>query len=278
MAWTCLPAGTCGFDGVEEADELLMAMAGHVAADDGAVEDVQRGEERGRAVPLVVVGHRAGAALLQRQAGLGAVERLDLALLVDREHDGVRRRVDVEPDHVAQLRDELRIVRELELPHPVRLEPVGAPDALDRTDADAGRLRHHRGGPVGRLGRRIGQRQRDHPLRHFGPERRMRERPRLVAQETVAPFLGEALLPAPDAGLRLARPAHDRDRPEAVGAQQNDLGPPDVLLGRVAVPVERLQAAAVGGRDVRKFRCACTRLACRSAGNPDRIQMSDLIH
>ena len=83
-----------GLDGVEEADELLVAVALHVAADDGAVEDVQRGEQRGGAVPLVVVGHRAGAALLHRQAGLGAVERLDLALLVDREHDGVRRRVD----------------------------------------------------------------------------------------------------------------------------------------------------------------------------------------
>ena len=34
-----------GLDRVEEADELLMAMALHVAADDGAVEDVERGEQ-----------------------------------------------------------------------------------------------------------------------------------------------------------------------------------------------------------------------------------------
>ena len=66
-----------------------MAMAGHVAADDGSVQDVQRGEERRRAVSLVVVGHRAGAALLQGQPRLRPVERLDLALLVDREHDGI---------------------------------------------------------------------------------------------------------------------------------------------------------------------------------------------
>jgi hypothetical protein len=31
-----------GFDGVEEADELLMAVTLHVTADDGAVEDVLR--------------------------------------------------------------------------------------------------------------------------------------------------------------------------------------------------------------------------------------------
>ena len=148
----------------------------------------KRSEERRCAMPLVVMGHRAGAALLQRQAGLGAVERLDLALLVDREHDGVRRRVEVEPDHVTQFLDEPRIVRELELPDAVRLEFMGAPDALDRTDADAGRLRHHRRGPVGRLDRRVGQGQRDHPFRHISPERRDARWPRLVAQESSQPL------------------------------------------------------------------------------------------
>ena len=90
-------------DGVEEADELLMAVALHAAADDRAVEHVEGGEQRGGAVALVVVGHGAGAALLHRQAGLGAVERLDLALLVDRQHDRMGRRIDIEPDDVAQL-------------------------------------------------------------------------------------------------------------------------------------------------------------------------------
>ena len=49
-------------DRVEEADELLMAMALHVAADDGAIEDVEGGEQRGGAVTFVIVGHRAGTA------------------------------------------------------------------------------------------------------------------------------------------------------------------------------------------------------------------------
>jgi hypothetical protein len=54
---------------------------------------------------------------LQRQTGLGAVESLDLALLVDREDDGMRRRIDIKPDDVAQLGDELRVGRQLELTH-----------------------------------------------------------------------------------------------------------------------------------------------------------------
>ena len=42
-------------DAVEEADEFLMAMAGHVLADHGAVQHVERGEQRRGAVALVVV-------------------------------------------------------------------------------------------------------------------------------------------------------------------------------------------------------------------------------
>src|SRR5688572_4615633 len=74
--------GYFGLDGVEEADELLMEMALHAAADEGAFEHIE-GSEQGRgAVALVVMGHGAGPAVLHRQAGLGSVERLDLALLV----------------------------------------------------------------------------------------------------------------------------------------------------------------------------------------------------
>ena len=70
-------------------------MALHVATDDGAVEDVEGGKRCGCAVPLIVVGHGPGAAQLHRQSRLGAVERLDLALLVDREDDRVVGRIDV---------------------------------------------------------------------------------------------------------------------------------------------------------------------------------------
>ena len=206
-------------DGVEEADELLMPVALHAAADDGAVEHVQGGEQRGRAVALVVVGHRAGAALLHRQAGLGAVERLDLALLVDRQHDRMRRRIDVEADDVLQLGGELRIVGELELAHPVRLQPMAAPDALHRGDADPGRLGHRRGRPVGRLAGGVAGRSARPPAR--SPSRRqgrLARRPRLVAQQPVDARLHEALLPAPDHRLALAGLPHDRHRAQPVGA------------------------------------------------------------
>jgi hypothetical protein len=118
-----------------------MAVALHAAADDLVFQhaerlSVERGEQRRGAVPLVVVGHRSTAALLQRQAGLGAIERLNLRFLVDRQHHRMRRRVDVEADDVTQLFDKRPIARQLELTHAMGLQPVGAPDPLDRPDAD----------------------------------------------------------------------------------------------------------------------------------------------
>src|SRR5271154_993482 len=110
-------------DGIQKSNEFLMTMALHIAADDCAVENVESGEQRRGAVPFVIVCHGSEAALLQRETRLGAIEGLNLALFVDRQHDGVGRRVDIEPDNVAQLGDEVRIVGELELSAPMRLEP-----------------------------------------------------------------------------------------------------------------------------------------------------------
>ncbi len=44
-------------DGIEKADEFVMAVALHAAADDGAVEHAEGREQGGGAVPLVVVRH-----------------------------------------------------------------------------------------------------------------------------------------------------------------------------------------------------------------------------
>src|SRR5262245_2970184 len=98
-------------DGVEKADELLMSVALHVATDDGAIEHVEGGKQRGGAVPLVVVGHGPGAPCLHRQSRLGAVERLDLALLVDRKDNSVGRRIDIEADNVFEFLGKVWIVR-----------------------------------------------------------------------------------------------------------------------------------------------------------------------
>ena len=268
------------FNGVEEADELLMTVTLHVAADDRTVEDVERSDQGRGAVALVVVGHGSGATLLHRQAGLSAVERLDLALLVNRKHDGVRRRIDIEPDDITQLGDKIRIIGQLELAHPMWLKPVGAPDALDGAEADAGCFGHHRASPVGRLGWRIAQRQRYHPLGHVAAERRDARRPRLVTQEPVKAFLHKAFLPAPDASLRLAGPAHDLVGAKPLGCKQNNPSAPDLFLGGVAIPNQSTKTSAVSWRDTDRNSGAHAKDSHGKApmGIPIGIQPLDIIH
>jgi hypothetical protein len=276
----CLACRHLRLDGIEESDELLMAMMLHIASDDGAVENVEGGEQRGRAVTLIVVCHRPGAALLHRQAGLSAVERLDLAFLIDREDDGMGWRIDIETDDIAQLAHKLRVSRQLELFHPVRLQAVCAPDALDGTRADVDDLRHHGGGPVGRLRWRVGLGERNDASDDVRSQRRNARGACLIVQEAVVTRLHEAFLPAPDTGLRLAGPAHDFIGANTVRAQQDDLGSPNMLVRGVAIPRERFQTAAVRGleSDGNSGSHAPDSHALSPLGIPSRIQMSDAIH
>ena len=69
-----LVGGRRPLDGIEIADELLMGMALHAPAEDNAIKGVEGGEQGGRAVPLVIMGHGPAFAGLDRQTRLGAIE------------------------------------------------------------------------------------------------------------------------------------------------------------------------------------------------------------
>ena len=235
-------------DAVEEADELLMAVALHVLPDDRSIRNVECREQRGRAVAFVVMGHGAGAALLHRQAGLGAVECLDLRLLVDRQHHRMGRWIDIQADDIGELLGEGRVVRELEVPPAVRAEAVGFPDRLHRRRGDAGRLGHRAQRPVGCLVRRRLLRLTDDPGDAIRRDRRLARRAGLVAKQAADALVHEALLPAPHAGLGLVGLAHDRRGTQTRAAQKDNTRPPDVLLRALGVRDDRAQSLTVTGR------------------------------
>ena len=86
-------------------------------------------------------------------------------------------------------------------------------------------------GFAGRIFRRRG----DDPLDDLRIERFTARRAGLVAQQPVDAFPHEALLPAPHDGLGAPGAAHNCAGAQAVGRQQKNFRPPDVLLR--AVPV-----------------------------------------
>ena len=107
-------------DGIEKADEFDVAVALHAAANYGAVEHAEGGEQRGGAVPLVIVRHGLAAPGLDRKSRLGAVECLDLALFVNRQHHCMSRRIEIEPDDVRELGGKAGIAGALEGAQPAR--------------------------------------------------------------------------------------------------------------------------------------------------------------
>ena len=267
-------------DRIEEADELLMAMLLHAPADDLAVQYVQGGKQRGRAVPDVVVCHGAAAALLHRQTRLSAIERLYLALFIDRENDSVRRRVHIEPDDVSQLGGKLRVVGQLEQARPVRPQTMSAPDALHRTDADTLEPGHGGGRLVRGLSRRINLGRGDDARRNIGFERRNARRPGLVAQQASDTVRHEAFLPAPDNSLADTGLPHDLGRAATVRCQQHDLSSLAMLLRAVSVRHDRIQLDTIRRTHVDFDTGAhpADSHVSTIAGIRIRTQMSDFIH
>ena len=208
----------------------------------------KRGVEAGGARALVVVGRALGRAGQHRQDRRGAVERLDLGLLVDAEHDGALGRVEVEADDVADLGDELRVLGELPRLLAVRLQPERLPDPVHRRLGQADLARHRARRPMRRVPRRGLQRLDDHLLDLLVGDRPRLPRPRLIDQPIQA-MLGETR----ERHLRDHRPLHpeplgDLGVLQTLGRQQHD---PRALRQRLrarAPPRPRLQLRALLAR------------------------------
>ena len=140
--------GHVGIHVLEEAQELLVAMAPLALGEDPAGGNVQGGEEGGGAVADVAVRHAFDVAQPQGQEGLGALQGLALALLVDAQDQGMVGRIQVEAHDVADLLGKEGIGGELKVLLPVGLDAEGGPEALDRGLGDPGGLGHGTAGPV----------------------------------------------------------------------------------------------------------------------------------
>jgi hypothetical protein len=88
-------------DQVEKLAELRRSVPLMKLGDHFAGLRVERGEQRRGAVSFVVMRPALHLSRLQRQQRLGAVECLDLRLLIDAEHRGMRRRIQIQADDVA---------------------------------------------------------------------------------------------------------------------------------------------------------------------------------
>lgn len=118
-----------------EAQQLLVPMELISHRQRLAGEHVQCGEQRRHVVTLVFMNHRL--VVLERQARLNAVERLNLRLFIAAQYQCVRGRIEVQANDVFELFDEARIVGGLEGLDSMGFKPMGAPDANHGRSADS---------------------------------------------------------------------------------------------------------------------------------------------
>jgi len=104
-----------------------VAVAGLAGGRDAAGGDLQGGEQGGGAMAGVVVGAPLDLARLHGQHRGGALQGLDLGLLIDAQHHRIVRGRQVQAHHVSDLGDQLGAGGVLEGPMPPGLDPIGAP-------------------------------------------------------------------------------------------------------------------------------------------------------
>ena len=177
-----------------------------------------------------------------------AIERLDLALLVDREHQRLVRGVEIKPDDVLYLLAELGVVGELEAARQMRLQPMRRQDALHARMAEADRLGELARRPMRASRRLLVERHVDNPLDRRRRQRRLASGTRGVAFEPRRAEREIAIAPAIGGSLGRAGRPSDRRHPGPLRPHQNDPRPPNQLLRRVAARHPPFQPRPILGR------------------------------
>ena len=123
-------------DLLEEAQELLVAVARLAQLLDAAGGHLEGGEQGGGAMADVVMGGLLRQSEANREDRRGPVQRLDLALLIDADHDGLLGRIHIQAHDVADLGVQCGVGGELERLSPPRLQVPLAPDPGHRGEGD----------------------------------------------------------------------------------------------------------------------------------------------
>src|SRR5262249_40189065 len=156
----------------------------------------------------IIMGHAFDVAQAHGQHGLGTVQGLDLAFFIDREHQRMIGRVQVQADYVAYLLDEEGIGGKFETPSSVGLQAEGLKQAMHGGTGDAAGLGGLSNAPV-------------RARSWFAGERAFQQRRNLLIVDAVGTagrqlvvepgqaMPNESLPPLADRGIRPAQTAGD---------------------------------------------------------------------
>jgi len=240
--------GSFGVDFLKESDELLMPMARQAVSNHLAVEHTEGGKQGGRPMADIIMRHGSTAALLQGQTGLGSVQGLDLAFLIQAQNQRLVRRIQIQPHDIAQLLHKPFVTAEFEGSDQMRLQVMPLPDSPDGRFTQLLGFGHRPGTPMRRI-RRFGMKSGfDHgvnfPLRDFWNATWSRgvffQAGQAESQKTLSPQLHR--------GTRDPQFAGDVVIEHTGSRLKNDLGAQDKPGGKTSATRPRFQNTLFLGR------------------------------
>lgn len=243
---------------VEELPELSRPMPLMELPNDAAGFDFQGGEERGRAMAMVVMGPTLNLSRAHRQQGARAVQGLNLGFLIHAQDQRFVGGMQVEPHNITHLLNKQRVGRQLERLGAVRLQAEGPPDALHRTPAHPARLRHSAGAPMRRVGGRRLQSLGDNPF-HGRIRHRAWGTGAGLIQQPIEAVDEKALPPFADRLRRHTDGTGDGEIRLPLGTGQNNPGPLRQRLSGFRAARPLLQGLSFGRRQGQR--------SCRSSSS-----------
>src|SRR5208337_18610 len=176
-------------DLLQEFAELDGAMAWPALADHRSRGDVQGREKTGGAMAFVIVGAALGLTWQHGKDRLAAAQRLNLALFIHAQHQGVMRRIQIQAYDVPYLIDEQRIVGQLERFAAMGAQSKRPPDATDRRLTQSGPRCQRTTAPMRRSFGGFFQGQPYGPFDALIADLSWRSRPRLSPKAAIPPLI-----------------------------------------------------------------------------------------
>src|ERR1700682_1148745 len=230
---------TC-VDMPQKIEELLMTMTAFALTQVRSGDRVEGRKQCGGAVSDVVVRDAFDIAESQWQHRLATLQRLNLALLVHAQDQGLIRWVQIQPDYVPYLLDEEGVVGKLEVTRSVRLQAEGAPDPVDGRFREASFCRQRATTPMRAVFRFSSQGSADQRGDLFIGDRTWAAGAHLLVQ-SCQPLFHETSSPEADCHLVQSPPTSDVLIGQAVGAEQNDSHTGHQAMGQRARASHRFQ-------------------------------------
>ncbi len=209
--------------------------------------DIECGVEVDDAVALVIVGMTSRASLTKRQRELGALESLNLRLLVQAPNNRVLGWIQIEPDHVAHLRGGLRIFTYFVCPRQVRPEAVRANYRGDRAARQIELASKESGRPARSAGGRRLHRGLHDPLDDLGRDGVILPPSLRLISKPINAVLNEAAANAPDLIDRDSHPQRNLRAAHPISTHEDNPGAPHMPGSRRRARNQRVELATLSG-------------------------------